>query len=304
MLGPTQCALVLQEHYPWFLPTYLSYTYNIQRVDVLRYFILHHHGGIYIDLDMGCLKRLDFMRKANFTAPMTHPVGISNDVLAAAPGAPYLQRAIHRLRHSNRHQIHPGGCWRGAAGWRLWWVRRSTIKMIGRSLVPGLAGPLKQQACRVLAGYRTESLLRLVGSVLLLDWVQLFAHTSNAFVVLEHAVIPLSLNPCLALLAVQVMFSTGPMFLTVQYSLYPHRQDVAIISRPDYGKYDTSGDPFFYHLHGSSWHADDAAFIFWLDRHKLALVVAGSALAAGLASLAVVRWAVRHRYRQLPKGEE
>lgn len=40
-----------QDHYPWFLPTYLSYPYNIQRVDVLRYFILHKLGGIYIDLE-------------------------------------------------------------------------------------------------------------------------------------------------------------------------------------------------------------------------------------------------------------
>lgn len=42
---------VPQKHYPWFLPTYVAYPYSIQRVDVLRYFLLHHYGGIYIDLD-------------------------------------------------------------------------------------------------------------------------------------------------------------------------------------------------------------------------------------------------------------
>lgn len=29
----------------------MAYPYSIQRVDVLRYFLLHHYGGIYIDLD-------------------------------------------------------------------------------------------------------------------------------------------------------------------------------------------------------------------------------------------------------------
>ncbi|EFN54978.1 hypothetical protein CHLNCDRAFT_10358, partial [Chlorella variabilis] len=173
----------IEDHYPWFLPTYLSYPYNIQRVDVLRYFILHKLGGIYIDLDMGCRHRLDFLLHHNFTAPMTHPVGISNDVMAAVPGDAYLAHALPRLARWNR--------WMG-------------IKYI------------------------------------------------------------------------QVMFSTGPMFLTVQYSLFPGRGDVAIIPKPTYGKYDFTGDAYFYHLHGSSWHADDAQLIFWLDRHKLVLVLLGS----------------------------
>lgn len=201
----------ITEHYAWFLPTYLSYTYNIQRVDVLRYFILLHHGGIYIDLDMGCKQRLDFMRAANFTAPMTHPVGISNDVMAAAPGSAYLDFAVKRLRHWNR--------WLG------------------------------------------------------------FQY-------------------------VQVMFCSGPMFLTIMYSFFPARSDVAIISKPLYGKYDLTGNAAFYHLHGSSWHEDDAAFIFWLDRHKMTLVVIVGVLTAGAAGTALLRWAWQHpRYRQL-KSEE
>lgn len=37
--------------FPWFLDSYDSYRYPIQRVDVIRYFALRHFGGIYIDLD-------------------------------------------------------------------------------------------------------------------------------------------------------------------------------------------------------------------------------------------------------------
>jgi mannosyltransferase OCH1-like enzyme len=187
-------SMVSQDHYPWFLPTYLSYPYAIQRVDAVRYFILHLHGGIYIDLDMGCLKPLHFLRAANFTAPLTYPMGLSNDIMAAVPGDAYLGRALGQL-----------GRW-------------------------------------------------------------------NRWLVVKY---------------VQVMFSTGPMFLTVQYALSPRRvrDGVAAISRPVYGKYDFSGEPALYHLHGSSWHADDAAFVFWLDRNRgmlgvLALVAAAAAAAA------------------------
>jgi inositol phosphorylceramide mannosyltransferase catalytic subunit len=46
------------KEYPWFLETYDSYLYAIQRADSLRYFLLAHYGGIYLDLDDVC----DFLR--------------------------------------------------------------------------------------------------------------------------------------------------------------------------------------------------------------------------------------------------
>lgn len=78
------------------------------------------------------------------------------------------------------------------------------------------------------------------------------------------------------------MFSTGPMFLTVQMALFPQLSDIAVVPRAVYGKYDKSGDAALYHLHGSSWHAEDAAFVFWLDRHRTALVAAASLAALAL----------------------
>lgn len=42
---------LIEEHYPWFLPTYDGYEHNINRADAARYFILHHYGGVYADLD-------------------------------------------------------------------------------------------------------------------------------------------------------------------------------------------------------------------------------------------------------------
>ncbi len=49
----------VKEHYPHFLSIYDNYDRNIMRVDAVRYFFLHHHGGIYADLDFESLKPLD-----------------------------------------------------------------------------------------------------------------------------------------------------------------------------------------------------------------------------------------------------
>jgi len=49
----------IKENYPWFLKIYDSYPENIQRADAVRYFILYHFGGLYVDLDFECLKNID-----------------------------------------------------------------------------------------------------------------------------------------------------------------------------------------------------------------------------------------------------
>jgi glycosyltransferase involved in cell wall biosynthesis len=49
----------LAEHYAWFLPIYDGYPQPIYRVDAVRYFWLHHFGGVYIDLDFECLAPID-----------------------------------------------------------------------------------------------------------------------------------------------------------------------------------------------------------------------------------------------------
>lgn len=47
----TNARELIAKHYPWFLQIYDEYEYNINRADAARYFILHHYGGIYADLD-------------------------------------------------------------------------------------------------------------------------------------------------------------------------------------------------------------------------------------------------------------
>lgn len=42
---------LIATEYPWFLSTFDNYSQPIQRADAIRYFVLSHYGGVYIDLD-------------------------------------------------------------------------------------------------------------------------------------------------------------------------------------------------------------------------------------------------------------
>lgn len=91
----------IAEKYPWFLDTFDSYPYAIQRADVIRYFVLHYYGGIYMDLDMGCNQALDPLLRFEVILPKTIPVGVSNDLFFAAKGHPFVEQLIYSLTAFN-----------------------------------------------------------------------------------------------------------------------------------------------------------------------------------------------------------
>lgn len=90
-----------------------------------------------------------------------------------------------------------------------------------------------------------------------------------------------------------VMFSTGPMFVTLQASLYARRRELSIISANMYGKYANSSEAIFVHLFGSSWHGEDAKSVLWIFKHRWFVV--------GMTAMALVgvAWVQRERLREL-----
>ena len=94
------------EHYPWFLPTYQSYSYDVMRVDAAKYFLLYHYGGIYLDLDERCVtdikKLVDLMPQGyGMAVPQGNPSGLSNAVFMAKACHSFLSYVISRMRHDN-----------------------------------------------------------------------------------------------------------------------------------------------------------------------------------------------------------
>lgn len=65
---------------------------------------------------------------------------------------------------------------------------------------------------------------------------------------------------------ITVMYSTGPLFLSVLWKEYMHSNPrgndrVRVLMQDAYNKYSWS---FFTHHPGSSWHGNDARLIFWV----------------------------------------
>lgn len=102
---------LIEDHYPWFLKTYDNYDVNIKRVDAARYFYLHRFGGIYLDMDMGCLKNFQTNVKGDlptfatqFENPGKREDAIANAFMAAPPGHPLFNQIIEALpSHAHMH---------------------------------------------------------------------------------------------------------------------------------------------------------------------------------------------------------
>jgi mannosyltransferase OCH1-like enzyme len=91
----------IAKQFPEYLANFDSYPYNIQRVDAMRYFILYHYGGIYLDMDVGCRQSLDPLRRFPAILPRTDPFGLSNDVMMAAPNHALFENMILELSRWN-----------------------------------------------------------------------------------------------------------------------------------------------------------------------------------------------------------
>ncbi|EPS41188.1 hypothetical protein H072_4917 [Dactylellina haptotyla CBS 200.50] len=97
----------IEKEYPWFLETYDGYDHPIMRADVIRYFALRKFGGIYIDLDVGCQRKLDPLLAYPAWARKTDPTGISNDVMGATPEHPFFIRVTEVLQSYDKHWVMP-----------------------------------------------------------------------------------------------------------------------------------------------------------------------------------------------------
>ena len=87
----------MSENYLWFLPIFDAYPYDIQRRDAIRYFILYHYGGFYLDMDVECLKPLDDLL-GDFELVLSKLVGFSNAIMGSIPRHPLWLKIFEELQ--------------------------------------------------------------------------------------------------------------------------------------------------------------------------------------------------------------
>ncbi len=84
----------------------------MQRIDAMKYFLLYHFGGIYIDLDIKCgvkdLLNIIIPKNQTIYEPdiMLHMgiegISANTDFMAAKRYHPFFKLAINRLKSANR----------------------------------------------------------------------------------------------------------------------------------------------------------------------------------------------------------
>jgi mannosyltransferase OCH1-like enzyme len=87
----------MAENYHWFLPVFDSYPHDIQRRDAIRYFILYHYGGFYLDMDVECLKPIDNLL-GDFKLVLSKLVGFSNAIMGSISGHPLWLKVFTELQ--------------------------------------------------------------------------------------------------------------------------------------------------------------------------------------------------------------
>lgn len=88
-------------HFPWYLPTYADHLLPVQRVDVFRYFVLWHYGGVFLDPQLGCRQSLEPLlqlgretkqtqAQAQALLPQSWPYGVGTELMVSTPGHPFF----------------------------------------------------------------------------------------------------------------------------------------------------------------------------------------------------------------------
>jgi mannosyltransferase OCH1-like enzyme len=103
----TEAHTLIETEYPWFIPTYDTYKHPIQRVDALKYFVLYHFGGVYMDLDIACRRPLEPLLQFPAWFPEASPLGVNNDLMASMPRHPVLLEMTSALPQRNRDLLFP-----------------------------------------------------------------------------------------------------------------------------------------------------------------------------------------------------
>ena len=103
---------LLRSHYAWFLPIYRNYRYDMQRIDAMKYVLLFHFGGIYIDLDIKCnvqdllTAMIPVEKRKNEPEIIFHMgtegISANTDILAAKRFHPFFKLALSQLESANR----------------------------------------------------------------------------------------------------------------------------------------------------------------------------------------------------------
>lgn len=100
-----------KQYYPQFLPMYHEFGKSVKKVDSLRYFLMYHYGGLYVDADTECIQPFDNLVKSNkpdaiFIAESPFFTELNNSPLySQTPQHPFWKHTINELAKRQNNPV-------------------------------------------------------------------------------------------------------------------------------------------------------------------------------------------------------
>ncbi|CAB9508587.1 phosphoceramide mannosyltransferase [Seminavis robusta] len=138
-------AEFVHTYYPEMEEFWKSYKYMIQRVDSVRYMILHHYGGLYSDMDIYPATSLDKLLQQwedagkDVLLAESLNCGVTNAFMAAAPQSEFMKCAVDNLPKFQYS-------WIQFSHWRHWEILSSA----GSSYLWGMVGHCFSEGVEVM----------------------------------------------------------------------------------------------------------------------------------------------------------
>tara|TARA_R100001443_G_scaffold36876_1_gene50679 strand:- start:346 stop:1047 length:702 start_codon:yes stop_codon:yes gene_type:complete len=115
------CEELIQHKYPAYKDFYKYMRYDIQRVDFIRFCILHSEGGFYMDLDMHTIKNFDpllnerIIMQSNRHMIPKHPEFVMNDFMASEKGFKFWELVMQECKenYKDKQKIEVYNTWKG-----------------------------------------------------------------------------------------------------------------------------------------------------------------------------------------------
>ena len=100
----------VKTEYPSFYKTYTGYKYDIQRCDAFRYLVLCKYGGIYLDLDIVCKKKLEPLLRYDLVLGKSSNISFwyANSFFMVIPQHPFIKFCIEQLPHYSESFVYFG----------------------------------------------------------------------------------------------------------------------------------------------------------------------------------------------------
>lgn len=94
--------------YPDLQTRYEGYRRSMEYANVLKYALLDHYGGVYLNLDIACIQPFDELRGLPFLTPGAYPVGVSKAFILSRPHHPFLRLLLEGVERRSLRRRLPG----------------------------------------------------------------------------------------------------------------------------------------------------------------------------------------------------